>query len=84
MDSHVRTATKTVTCATLAVIFTMALAWIITRQVGFTTSIGVLDALIQLGSYYLHERAWDRVGFGRREQGARFQGKEKKEWDSSL
>ena len=28
-------------------------------------SIGVLDAVVKFGSYYLHERLWDRAAFGR-------------------
>ena len=29
--------------------------------------IGLADTLVKLGIYYAHERAWDRVPFGRRE-----------------
>jgi uncharacterized membrane protein len=28
--------------------------------------VGLADATVKIALYYLHERAWDRAGFGRR------------------
>ena len=43
----------------------MSVAWVVTGQLEFAATIGVADALVKLGAYYLHERAWNRVGYGR-------------------
>jgi uncharacterized membrane protein len=65
MDSHARTIAKTLTWRALSLIITGSIAWIITRQVSLAVTIGISDFLIKLGSYYVHERAWNRVNFGR-------------------
>jgi len=40
-------------------------AWLITGRLTFAVKIGLADTLIKLGTYYLHERMWIRVRFGK-------------------
>jgi len=49
----------------VAVLITTSVAWAITGSLHFGALIGGVDALIKLGAYYLHERAWNRVELGR-------------------
>jgi len=51
----------------LATIITFCVAWFIMGRVAGALIIGLADTLVKLGIYYAHERAWDRVPFGRRE-----------------
>jgi adenylylsulfate kinase len=44
-------------------------AWALTRQAELAASIGLADTVIKLAAYYLHERAWLRIRFGRRGPG---------------
>jgi uncharacterized membrane protein len=37
----------------------------VTGRVKIALSIGLLDSIVKLGIYYAHERAWNRVSFGR-------------------
>lgn len=37
----------------------------LTRETAFAATIGALDAFIKFGSYYLHERVWDRINYSR-------------------
>jgi len=48
-------------------LITMAVTWAVTRQIHFAAEIGIADTVIKLGVYYFHERAWNRVRFGRQE-----------------
>jgi len=47
------------------VVITTSIAWIVTDQFAFAATIGVADAAVKLGAYYLHERMWNHVSFGR-------------------
>ena len=41
--------------------------WAITGSAGLGVIVGLVDTVVKLGVYYIHERAWNRVGFGRAE-----------------
>jgi len=64
MDSRTRALVKAVTWRLLASAITATCAWLVTGEAACAASIGALDTLIKLGSYYLHERAWDRASLG--------------------
>ena len=64
-ESRSRTLAKALTWRAVATTITMSVAWVVTGQLEFAATIGVADALVKLGAYYLHERAWNRVGYGR-------------------
>jgi len=64
MDSHRKALAKTVTWRLLGVTITTSVVWVITGDLAWAGSVGVVDTLFKLGSYYLHERLWTRVDFG--------------------
>jgi uncharacterized membrane protein len=61
MHSRARALAKAATWRLLATAITATCAWLVTGEVAYAASIGALDTLIKFGSYYLHERAWDRA-----------------------
>lgn len=65
MDLPKRTMVKSLSWRMLATLITATVAWIITGRLRFAASIGVVDALLKFGVYYMHERAWNRIGYGR-------------------
>ena len=65
MESHKRSIVKALSWRFLATTITTSVAWAITGQIGFAATIGLVDTVIKLGVYYIHERAWIRVRFGR-------------------
>jgi uncharacterized membrane protein len=67
MDSHARSIAKTLSWRFLATVITCCVAWFITGVISAAVAIGMADTLVKLGMYYAHERAWNRVPFGRRE-----------------
>jgi uncharacterized membrane protein len=40
-------------------------AWILTGSLELATRIGVLDTVIKIGAFYVHERLWNRLDFGK-------------------
>jgi uncharacterized membrane protein len=67
VDSHARSIAKALSWRFLATIITFSVAWLITGALAGAVAIGLADTMVKLGIYYAHERAWDRVPFGRRE-----------------
>ena len=65
MDSHLRTIMKTVSWRVMGMLFTAAVAWIVTRKIGFAASIGVIDFVVKGLVYYVHERVWNKLELGR-------------------
>jgi uncharacterized membrane protein len=46
---------------------TFFIAWIITGEATLSVGIGLLDSLVKVGAFYLHERMWNRLRFGKLE-----------------
>ena len=65
MDAHHRTIAKAISYRVLAALITTAVAWGVTGAIHFAATIGLTDAVLKFGLYYMHERAWNRVEFGR-------------------
>ncbi len=65
MENHRRSIFKSVTWRIFAFFITAGTTWTLTRQIELALSVGAADMIIKLGSFYLHERAWNRSNFGR-------------------
>jgi len=66
MESHKRSIAKTITWRIIAAFVTALVAFLFTKSVVLSVGVGLSDTTIKLFIYYLHERAWNRVDFGRR------------------
>ena len=67
MESHSRSIVKAVTWRAGGTVVTFFLAWIITGEATLSVGIGLLDSLVKVGAFYLHERMWNRLRFGKLE-----------------
>ena len=56
---------KALSWRVIATVVTFFVAWIITGHLTFAAEIGLADTVIKLGAYYMHERTWMRVSFGK-------------------
>jgi len=65
VESHFRSIMKAVTWRAGGTVVTFAVAWIVTRKFELAAQIGVLDTTIKLAAFYLHERMWMKIGFGK-------------------
>lgn len=65
-ETHFRSIVKAITWRTGGTIVTFAVAWILTRKFELAAQIGLLDTVVKLGAFYVHERAWNRLSFGKK------------------
>lgn len=56
---------KAVTWRVIATTTTMLLVYIFTGELDLSLWVGFFDVFMKLAFYFLHERAWDRVWYGR-------------------
>ena len=65
MESHFRSIMKAVTWRAGGTVVTFAVAWIMTRSFNLAAQIGLLDTTIKLAAFYIHERMWMKINFGK-------------------
>ena len=64
-EEHKRSALKTISWRTIATSTTMFLVYIFTGQLELTVGVGIGDVVLKMMFYFLHERVWNRIAFGR-------------------
>lgn len=67
MESHYRSVAKAVSYRVFGTLITGTIVWAITGKAGMGAIVSMIDMIVKLGLYYVHERAWDRVCLGRAE-----------------
>lgn len=65
VDKHHRSIIKAISWRVFGTIDTILISFLITRNVKLAFSIGGVDIFTKMLLYYLHERAWNRINFGR-------------------
>jgi uncharacterized membrane protein len=65
MESHFRSIVKAITWRAGGTVVTFAVAWILTGNISLSAGIGLLDTVIKIGAFYIHERLWNRLSFGK-------------------
>ena len=64
-EARIRSIVKALTWRAIATSTTMTLAYVVTGDLKVAGAIGVADLVIKLFFYYVHERAWGRIPWGR-------------------
>jgi uncharacterized membrane protein len=64
-ETHQRSILKSVSFRILATITTIALVVIFTGEILLALEIGVVEVISKLILYYVHERFWDRITWGK-------------------
>jgi len=65
LDKKLRSLIKSVTYRIIAFVVLMAITWYTTNNLVQTTFISVTFHTIQLFVYYIHERLWERINWGK-------------------
>ena len=65
METHVRSVAKAVSWRIVATLTTVLLVYVFTRNLVVSGGVGVSELLSKLLIYYVHERVWNAIGFGR-------------------
>jgi len=64
-DNNTRVIVKATSWRFFATCDTIFLSWIFTGQILSALKIGATEVLTKIGLFYLHERIWDKLSFGR-------------------
>jgi len=64
-DKRSRSLLKAISWRITGTIDTIVISYLITGQARWAFSIGFVELFTKVFLYFVHERAWDRVSFGR-------------------
>lgn len=64
-EEHKRSALKAVSWRIIATSVTMLLVYVFTGEMELSASIGIFDVVLKMMFYFFHERAWNKISFGR-------------------
>lgn len=65
-EAHLRSILKAVSYRVLASIATMTIVFVFTRRIFLSVGVGLVESIVKIICYYLHERAWSFIGFGKK------------------
>jgi uncharacterized membrane protein len=64
-DKHYRSFAKAVSWRVTGTIDTIVIAFLVTGKVNRALAIGGIEVFTKIALFYLHERVWDKLPFGR-------------------
>lgn len=64
-EKSYRSIVKSISWRTIGTIDTILISFLITGKPTLALSIGGVEVFTKMGLYFLHERAWNRIGFGK-------------------
>jgi uncharacterized membrane protein len=65
-ETHARSVLKAISWRTMGTLDTFAISWFMTGRVEIAGSIAGLEIITKIAWYYLHERVWAAIPWGRR------------------
>jgi adenylylsulfate kinase len=67
MESHLRSILKGVSWRVGGTTVTILVAWILTKNINLSAKIGLIETVLKIGVFYVHERIWIRLNIGKKE-----------------
>lgn len=64
-ENHYRSVAKSISWRLTGTVDTMVISFLITGELKWALSIGAVELFTKMFLYYLHERIWNRISFGR-------------------
>lgn len=64
-DRHVKSIIKSISWRVVGTIDTIMISWILTGKITTAVSIGSVEVFSKISLYYLHERMWNFIRWGR-------------------
>jgi adenylylsulfate kinase len=65
MESHSRSIAKAVSYRLLGSATTGLIVYVFTGKGSLSVGASALDMVLKIGVYFIHERIWDRISYGR-------------------
>jgi uncharacterized membrane protein len=66
VEKHYRSLTKAVSWRVTGTLDTILISYLITGRMRLALSIGFVELFTKVSLYYLHERLWNKISFGRK------------------
>ena len=60
-----RSIVKTISWRTIGTIDTILISWLVIGDINFAVTIGGVELFTKMALYFFHERAWNKINFGR-------------------
>ena len=64
-DTKWRSLSKAVSWRIIASVTTIVIVWIATGDLALSAAVGGLDVILKFILYFIHERGWDRIKWGK-------------------
>jgi uncharacterized membrane protein len=64
-ESHSRSIAKAVSYRILGSATTGLIVYVVTGKGSLSIGVGAADIVLKIGVYFIHERIWDRINYGR-------------------
>jgi len=64
-ESHYRSIVKAVSYRILGSTTTALIFYVLTGKASLSLGAGALDMVLKIGAYFIHERIWNHINFGR-------------------
>jgi len=64
-EKHTRTVIKAISWRIIATFTTMTIVFLFTKKLILSLGVGVAEVLTKVTFYYLHERIWHRISWGK-------------------
>lgn len=65
METTRRSLAKAISWRILATLITGTIVYLLTGRGEFAATVGLVDTTLKFAVYFAHERAWNRISFGR-------------------
>ena len=64
-ETKERSIVKSISWRIVATLTTMILVFIFTGQIVLALSVGIIEIILKIMFYYLHERSWNKIKWGK-------------------
>jgi len=61
MDTIKKSVLKTISWRIIAVLTTLLICWLFTKEIAISFGITVVGAIVSTLEYYIHERIWSKI-----------------------
>jgi len=65
METHSRSIAKAISYRVLGSASTVGIFFLISGNIKLSVGAGALDTVVKIGIYFLHERVWNHINYGR-------------------
>lgn len=65
MDTHLRSLMKGISWRVIAMLVTTIVVWVLYDEFKMALFAGASDSLVKIGLFWGHERAWQKIKWGR-------------------